>query len=354
MDKNITIVLVIKNLGAYTRRFIEYHLLYKNYPYKIVVADGGDDESISSYLEKIQLERKDQILYVKFKYDATLTDFHQKLFSVFSFIETPLCVFMSPDDFITLSGIYDSSYFLSLNPEFVSSRGSLRNVSIGGDRVFGELNLGENMYSRFTNPIDSDISSERVKQQMDQFCGNWHNVVRTKTMKCVFGLLRLANPANMRFTEQIQASLVPALGKVNRGEYEYILLQTNPADKVPERSTHFMDQEQWIKSSFWPADFASMAESVSTSISYMDKIPFNQSLDYFCESYLLKLPHLSGMIKPQIEFSKNFIQMDRVEKMMLMLEEIKPEIHDDLYPLRTQDIDSIDDIAFFLNHKSGI
>lgn len=348
MDKNITIVLVIKNLGIYTQRFVEYHLLSQNSPYKIVIADGGDDDNISSYLLNIQRERPDQLLYVKFKYDATLSDFHQKLFLIFPHIETPLCVFMSPDDFILFEGIHKSVEFLSLNPEFVSSRGSLRNVEVGGNKVLGNLNLLENMYSRFTDPIDKNFSSERVNQQMSQFHGNWHNVVRTKTMKCVFGLLSLSDPVNMRFTEQIQGSLVPALGKVYRGEYEYILIQTNPIEKVSIRTSHFMGQEQWVKSSFWPSDFASMAESVSAVISYLDKVPLDLALESFYESYLLKIPSLSGIIKPRIESSKGEIKMERVEKMLLMLEDIKPEQLEDLYPLQSFTGGRIEDVSSFL------
>ena len=290
MDKNLTIVLIIKNFSQYTRRFLGYYNYIKS-PYKILIADGGNDQELTKFLENNDAYENLNYQYVKYPFDKTLTEFHSKLGDITKYITTPFCILMSPDDFITDYGLQKSIEFLKVNEDYVSSRGGLYNTTVGNG-VYGHLNVSNNIYTQYLNNIDGETGNERNIQQAKYWHGNWHNVLRTKTCKATLKLMDICNPSNMRFTEQLFGFLPAIFGKINRINDYFMLHQMNSA-KDSTRVNDFPQYRQWILQNYWTNDFRLMSEIIGISIAYVDNMDPIDGVNNFCDNYM----HIPKCIK---------------------------------------------------------
>ena len=83
-------------------------------------------------------------------------------------------------------------------------------------------------------------------------------------------------------------------------------------------------QEEWIKADYWPSEFNKLGEVISASISYFDNISINDSIDFFCKTYPLKLPHLQDLLIMRIkEASLLGYDYEKINKMQIILKDLK-------------------------------
>lgn len=310
-NNNITIVLVLKDRVEYTLRFMAYMNLMKC-PYKILVADGGKSIEIENILKKYNNFPNVEYEYVRYPYDRTLTEFHQKIFDVVNRINTPLSLLIDNDDFVIFEGLYECEKMLREDEKMSNCRGSLVNFTTAHSGCNGEIIVGEDMY--YYPSIVQDTALNRVRQQSKQFHGNWHGVQRTNHLKLTCGLMKESNPTNFRFSEQLVGYLNVICGNAHRGKFDYFLRQAN-TPRVAGSEDQFPPQEQWIKSEHWLENFNSMADAISVAISKVDNIDFLNAKEQFLSSYIDKLEGLE-LLKKRIDEVRNMGYNDtRVKRM---------------------------------------
>jgi glycosyltransferase domain-containing protein len=350
MDKNFTILLVLKDRPSYTMRFMNYmnHLYQEsnpsNYPFKIVIADGGSDLNIQKTLENKSNFPNLEYQYLRYKYDETLDDFHEKMASAVDHITTPVASVLDNDDFILLEGVYNSLNFLKNNHDYSSSRGAVTIMNI----LAGRLRLGSNIYSIFKDPIVSSSAAGRMIEQTKAFHGNWHNLTRTRHLKASWKMINVAKPQNMRFTEQMTGYLNIIWGHGHRDVYPWLLRQDGERIKTKEGTLadHFPPQEVWIKSDFWQEEFNKMTEVVGVAISAYDNIPVEEAMDKFSKTYPHKVPDHFQLLQDRIKGCQKLgYNEQRIERMFDILRKHEVEVIDPLedidfqYPTAEQEID---------------
>ena len=141
MDKNLTILLTLKDRCAYTRAFMSYANQICC-PFKILIADGGASKEIEEVLQDKTNYPNLRYEYIRYPYDETVEHFHFKLCDVVKRVKTPLVVIIDNDDYFLLSALYKNIEFLRENPDFTSSRGGLWNLNLGST----ECSINGNMY----------------------------------------------------------------------------------------------------------------------------------------------------------------------------------------------------------------
>ena len=322
MDKNVTILLVLKDRPHYTLRFLKYMDLLKS-PYKILIADGGRHPTIPQILQNKQNFPNLNYEYVRYPYDHSLDDFHEKMASVVQKIDTPTVIAMDNDDFILSEGIAKCLVVLKENNSYSSARGAIHRIDISHD-IYGHMTLGKNMYTKYPNSIIEQTAANRVREQTKRFHSNWHNVTRSNHFKTAWRMINVVKPQNMRFTEQLICYLNVLWGDGFRSDFFWLLHQQGQRIEINGASldSHFLDQEAWIKSDYWLEEFNKMTEAVAVAMSDLDGIPIEKSLEIFAETYPLKLPHLKSLLEVRIKEAVDLgYNTERIKKLFKIVKE---------------------------------
>ena len=99
--EELTIILTLKDRVSFSYRWMEY-MNDLSCPYKILVADGGEDKNIENHLKDINNYPNLDYSYIRFPADNTLSDFYRKFVSVINSVKTPYLLFADNDDFFLL------------------------------------------------------------------------------------------------------------------------------------------------------------------------------------------------------------------------------------------------------------
>ena len=89
-------------------------------PYKILIADGGDDVSVERNLKKYTNYPNIVYQYIRYPYDKDSSCYYNKLSDVVSKVDSKYILFADNDDFFILNNIPNYIQFLDENTDFVS------------------------------------------------------------------------------------------------------------------------------------------------------------------------------------------------------------------------------------------
>ena len=313
MNDKLTIVLPLKDRPLCTHRFL-YDLHQKKCPFKILIADGSSDSDVQRDLlkEKKPLHFSNlNYEYVKYEYDKSLSNFFDKMEDISLRITTKYATQQDNDDFLDMDGMYKSIEILD-GGKYYSTRGAIIHIP-------GEYN----MHTEFPNPITGNTSADRVVDQSKHFHTNWHNVMYSDIVKMIWGLIKIAQPTNFRFVEQINCYVPIAIGDGHRGDFAWITHVLGERTTTSEGSLqdHFPDQVTWIMSNHWLDNFNKMTEIVGCLIAKYDIISVEQGMKAFREAYPLKLPNLKDLLNNRINEAKNIgYDYNRISKICKVID----------------------------------
>lgn len=98
MNSNLTIILTLKGRFNYTRRWFDWAIT-SNCPFKILVADGGLDDSVPLYLSTLKPNNLN-LEYVRYPPDLTLKDWRAKLSDITQRVETKYAILADNNGFL--------------------------------------------------------------------------------------------------------------------------------------------------------------------------------------------------------------------------------------------------------------
>ena len=309
-----SVLLVLKDRVDHTQRIMN-KLDSEKFPYEILIADGGSDLAIEEELSDKSNFPNLNYTYLRYPFDKQLSDFYKKMSDAVMKIKTSTVCLMDNDDDLNIDGIKKCLEILK-DKGYSSARGLMETSS-------------RNMYAQYPDSIIANTAAERMIQQTKHFHGNWHNIARTNHIQAQWKMIEIVSPNNFRITEQITGYLNTIWGNSHRGDFPWMYHEDGNVRHTERIKTedgclqhHYPPQEHWINADYWPKEFKKMTEVIGAAISYHDKIPINEALKLFSESYHFKLPHLKGLIKQRINDAKDILfDYNRIDKMFEIMEE---------------------------------
>ena len=313
ISSDLTILVPLKDRVQYTRRLVNY-LDFIECPYKLLFADGGQTPEAEELLQDKNNFLNLDYEYIRYPYDATLSDFHKKMASAVSKIQTPFTLLHDNDDFFVLETVQKCIDFLIKNSDHSSARGRNFDFHLSNE-IYGQLYISREMWLEFPDSVIGENTTTRLLDQCSRFHANSHNVRRTKNLQATFELIEIIDFVNYRFAHQAESFLNVAWGKSNRKIEGIQLLHQGTAPSIG--SNHFPPQEEWIKADYWKNDFIGMMDLCGAVIHYFDDISIEESRTIFADAYVNKLPDLKELLANRIEeCKKEKINEDRIGNLL--------------------------------------
>jgi len=163
-------------------------------PYRIVIADGGDDKILEAHLSDYKNYRNLEYEYIRYPFDATLDDYFNKLENVISRVETDYILQADNDDFYLLERIPELIAFLDEHPDYVAARGVLVNFEVYDNKGITKAQLRGLRYQAFA--VDAlSIENDCPLSRIDEVChgmadydyySNWYSVTRTGVLQKIW------------------------------------------------------------------------------------------------------------------------------------------------------------------------
>ena len=122
-DNELTILLTLKDRAPFTFRWMSY-INSINFPFKVLIADGGADETVPKVLSNKANFPNVTYEYVRYPYDQTYAEYYSKVVDALSRIKTQFVALA--DNALT---IWTAAY-LGLLPSFFACIQTIARVEV--------------------------------------------------------------------------------------------------------------------------------------------------------------------------------------------------------------------------------
>ena len=226
----LTVVLTLWDKPRFTRRWMAY-ANYIHFPFKILIADGGQDVEIERHLSDKKNYPSLNYDYLRYPKDKSYYDYYLKVDDALSKVETPYVVMADNDDFFIEDGLKRAVDFLQNNPAYSSCRGKMGQFGVVLDKKYGE---DSGVYGKIE---DHHVNDKSVSDKEDTASGRVNNVSflhvnpcfydvqRKDTLKKIFLNLVKMNLKDLFLMECFHWFFNAINGKVKRENYLYLMRQ---------------------------------------------------------------------------------------------------------------------------------
>lgn len=289
--KDLTVLLALKDRAPFTFRWMSYANAIK-LPFKVLIADGGKDETVTELLANRANFPDVDYEYVRYPYDETYTDFYAKLVDGIGRVKTPFVVHADDDDFFIVDGLMRSVDFLRDHPDYSSCRGTIAGITVNSDVKYAEFNCvyGKDVsFQRHMYPPGSTLqatAAERVRSQFATYRANWYDVYRTEDSKAIFQVLLDLNTKDLILAQHVPMLLGVAAGKVHRDSYLYLVRQIeSPWDSTRAETRKKGDHFDRMLLESWSQDFKSFVDAIAAAVAGKDGIPIDAAREQVKQGY---------------------------------------------------------------------
>lgn len=289
MDDKLTILLTINRCPEYTFRWMTYNNKIR-FPFKIVIADGGQDKTVFDILSNYKNFPNLDYKYVHYKESGRLSEFFYRVNHALTYVDTTYVLKAANDDFFLVEGIRKALSFLHTHPGYSSSRGEIYDFCVTGasearyNSVYGYIT-----YFKQFNPESSiveDTAIKRIRHSCANICVAWYDIYRTDQLKKYHQILHKLNPADIFFNARITDFLTVAEGKINREDSLFMLHQANQLQgEAAAFFKQFPTYKSWMQSATWQRDFNNFIQAVAESVSVKDVISPEEAGRQFAEMF---------------------------------------------------------------------
>jgi glycosyltransferase domain-containing protein len=292
----VTIVLPIKDRAAFTLRWLAYASA-NAFPFKVVIADGGADESVADILSSHPVFPGLDYEYVRFPHDATYAHYYAKVHRTLEHVRTPLAALADDDDFLVRDGVQQSVDFLQQHPDYASCGGQCAVFWVRSGRP------AETLYGRRVEwkcsldaqSVTADTGRERIRtQSLRATYPIYYHVHRTEQLRERFRLVREANLKDLFLVEYLLWFLTAIDGKTKQLDTLFMARQGNsPGSSGVAHLERFGDWLGRMLVPSWSADFAAFVEIASAALAARDGLGAKDARRAVIDSYrLLTAPAL--------------------------------------------------------------
>jgi glycosyltransferase domain-containing protein len=286
-DKRLTVLLTLKDRVSFTFRWMAYANNI-SFSYKVLIADGGVDKTVSEVLSNKNNFSNIDYEYVRYPYDQTYTDYYAKVADALSRVKTPFVVMADNDDFYIIEGLRRSVDFLQSHPDYTSCRGEvgglfLKHSSKDGGVYGDDFEFGLSAY--LSKSLENAKASHRIQRHLSEYSPTFYDVHRTEQLKAYFYTLKKINPSDIFLAELITSCLSVAAGKIKRKGYLYLVRQQKSLGSsaaAEEQKGGYFDRMLEVS---WSNDFSNFLKSVAAVITDNDKISIDEAVCLVREGY---------------------------------------------------------------------
>ena len=351
-SKKLTITLTLKGRDEFTYRWMDY-MNNIACPYKILIADGGDNKFLEEHLRNHSNYPLINYEYIRYPFDETISHFFKKLENLISKVKTEYILQADNDDFFLLDRIPELIDFLKNNHDYISARGQLVNFEVFNKKGISKAQVRGSRYEAsaiLSESIDSDCPLQRVEKlclgmAKNDYYSNWYSITKTKTLKKVWkNLITLQNKETI--TIEILAHIFLLIeGKIKVINKPFYLRQSNTSvfgDTLIVNNKFLEDciiNNSFENFSIAINKFSNLASPVDKQkllksiAGWLNIFLFNISLSHKLRSNPLYTlinkikywPFFSFFISSSIYFFKNII-FHRQKRFSLRLKKIEPFI----------------------------
>lgn len=276
VNELLTLVLPLKGRPEFTFRIMEY-LDKSKFPFKLIIADGGDDEQVSNALSLAGNFSNIDYRYIKYPFDESYSHYYQKMVSVLSEVRTPYVSMIDNDCFPVVEGLHESVTFLESHSGYSACRGQHIDFKLepfpGEDAnpLYGQaISIGLVYFDRkhtIWKSFDSDNPLERIIEW--SHCTNimHYSVYRTKTLIDAWGFISKNDCCDLIFCETALALTALAYGKTRVIDAPYIMRQQNSPDSVSKEMIRRMDILDRMFLEKWTRDLNQLINDVAIKAS---------------------------------------------------------------------------------------
>lgn len=220
MNKDITVLLILKDRAPFTWRWMDYYNQEKM-PFKVVIADGGSDKSVEK-LANTNLYPDINYEYIRYPYDKDIPTFYRKILDALSLVKTKYVIFASNDDFYIIKGLINAVDFLNENADYVSYRSNIYGFRVLTEKT--EIDQETGVYGTMTGirktyadiSITEDSSLERIKIFSENYHDSlWHYVCNTEKLRQCYKILLNSNITDLEVSDFLINYLLVAAGKIH-------------------------------------------------------------------------------------------------------------------------------------------
>jgi len=312
-NTDLTIILVLKGRDDFTFRWFEYAKKI-NFPYKIIVADGGDNSDLENKLSEKEYYMYVNYKYIKYPFDKTYKIYYSKILKSLLKVETPYVLLASNDDFYFLDAIVKSLDFLKKNSDYVSARGEIWDFSVFPNSffkdkspIYGNIFGISKLYHHPT--VMGNNAMERVIDFTKKSNSMWHDIVKTEHLKEAYEDLVKSNIYDFALYETTINYSLATKGKIKREKGLFMLHQCH--SNMAALKDLYSSPLEWINSPGWKKDFNKFLDLVASKISKEDKINFYESKYKLNEAYfnLTLINKLKSFTSPGTKDLRNKIDL---------------------------------------------
>lgn len=270
MDKDLTVVLTLKDRISFTLRWMTYADRI-SFPFKVLIADGGKDDGVSAKLSKSVNFPNVNYEYIKYPYDETYVEYYAKIADVISKVETPFCVMADDDNFYSIGGLRKAVDFLESHPDYCACQG----YTIGF-RLEPKTSFYYGKHVSFSSPLkphyslDGNLAVDRLNLVSENNFATFYAVQRTENMKRIFDDIEKINFHDLYMFEAFIHFMTVSSGKVRQESSPYLYRQFDTYNSSNEQLAIVADNFDRMLWDTFSSDFEKFVESVSKVISHKD------------------------------------------------------------------------------------
>jgi glycosyltransferase domain-containing protein len=293
-DDDVTIVLTLKDRGAFTRRWMSYANAVK-LPFAVLIADGGADEEVTGLLAAGGNFPNVRYRYIRYPYDDSYARYYAKIADALSQVTTPFVAMADNDDLFVIDGVRAAAEFLRTHPDHLSCGGQSASFWVrseegkAGDGVYGSR--VDWKQATAMSSITGETARERIRVTTPSAAdASYYYVKRTADLRRHFEIVRALNLHDLFLTEHLLWFLNAIAGKTWRIPDLYIARQQNSPDSSGE--THAGRYGDWFGRMLvpsWSGDFASFMNATAAALVEADRIPEAEAREAMIAAYRLEV-----------------------------------------------------------------
>ena len=291
---DLTIVLTLKDRAAFTHRWMAYADAMR-FPFKVLVADGGGDESVPRMLAGKERFPHVEYEYVRYPYDRAYADYYAKVLDALNRVPTPYVALADNDDLLVVDGLRKAVEFLSAHPDYVACGGQCVPfwISASGNGDARGALYGRDVEWKYSNNATTESSAsarERVHNQSLGVNDLFYDVFRTGELRRQFALLKEFDPKDLFLMEELISYLSAIAGKIKQLDCLYVARQQDSPGS--SGGAHQQAHGGWwgrMLLPTWSADFTRFVEITATELAAADRIPLEEAKEWIVRSYRLSV-----------------------------------------------------------------
>ncbi len=272
----LTLVLPIKGRAEFTFRIMEY-FDHGRFPFKVIIADGGDDGAVSSALSRAGNFPNVDYRYVKYPFDESYLHYYRKMVSALLEVRTPYAFLIDNDCFPVIEGLHESVAFLESHPGYSTCRGQhidfhLNSFSNNASALLygSSISINPDYFDRkntIWSSFESDSPLERILEWSHCMNVMFYNVHRTRTLIEAWEFLSVNDCLDLILCELATALSALVCGKSKVIDIPFIMKQQNSPDSVSKDMIRRMDILDRVFVEKWTRDINQLINHIAHKVS---------------------------------------------------------------------------------------